>query len=96
MSDLDPYLPAVGDGIETDDAGASADGEGWCLRLNGDRATGGRVRVEQAVDDVLLTVAVDGETTSAEASAHLDADALEALAATLLDAARHADDGADE
>ena len=62
MSDLDPYLPGVGDGIETDDAGATADAGALSLRLNGDRATGGRVRVEQAVDDVILTVAVDGET----------------------------------
>jgi len=96
MTALDPYLPAAGDGVDAEAAGAIADGEAWCLRLEGGDATAGRVRVERTGDGVIVTVIVDGETTSVEASAELDADGAEGLAATLLDAVRTLDGGGGE
>ena len=98
MSDLDPYLPAAGDGLDVDPADVIADGEAWGFRLAHQEATGATILVDLrgGTDRVPLVIETEADGVSASAGVYLDADDLEALAATLLDAARHVDDGGDE
>ena len=98
MSDLDPYLPAAGDGLDVDPADVIAEGEAWGFRLLGEEATGATILVDLrgGTDSVPLVIETEADGVSASAGAYLEADDLEALAATLLDAARHVDERGDE